>query len=209
MFKGRYVLLLMFVQSFEFIQTKQCNIPEDNEDIDWDKFPDEWYQVLHTNDAVMGKDVYGGQLQNFTKTSTGAKTVVTELHKNSPPQTFIASWREKGAGIYRLEKSDESAAIASQSLTPEGGTSEDAVKLEHALFDGDILILNDEKNYLIFVFCSPSDEWVVWVLFPTMKPTIHQVTLMWNKLMAKGINVQLHLAEVVKHPEIFMGFTKS
>ncbi|XP_077974373.1 uncharacterized protein LOC144430340 [Styela clava] len=204
--RGRYILLLMLVQSFEFIQTKQCNIPEDNEDIDWDQVTDDWYEVLHTNDPVMTNNVYGTKLWNFTKTSTEVRAVVTELHKNSSPQTYAALWRKKGTGVYKLAKSSEQAALASQTLTPDGGTSEDAMKLDLALFNADILILSDEKNYIIYAFCSPSDEWVVWVVFPTMNPTIKQLTLMWNKLMEKGINVQLHLAEAVEHPEIFKRF---
>ncbi|XP_077974449.1 uncharacterized protein LOC144430394 [Styela clava] len=203
---NRYILLLMFVRSFEFIQAKQCNIPEDDEDIDWNNFPDDWYLVLHTDDPVMDKSVFGAKLQNFTKTSTGMVKTVTELHKGSPPRTFPVHYNKKKAGIYRLEKSDEPAMIASQSLTPEGRTSEDTIKFDDALLNSDVLILSDEKNYQINVFCINSDEWVVRVVFPTMNPTINQLTLMWNKLMEKGINVQLHLLESVKHPENFMGF---
>nr|XP_039252819.1 uncharacterized protein LOC120330065 isoform X3 [Styela clava] len=179
--RGRYILLLMLVQSFEFIQTKQCNIPEVNEDIDWDNFSEAWYEVLHTFDPVMDKDVFGAKLHNFTKTSTGMNLIVTELHKNSPPQTYAVHHTRKKAGIYRAANNDEPAIKASQSLTPEGGRSEDAAKI---------------------------DEWVVWVAFPSMNPTIQQLTLMWNKLMEKQINVQLYLSESVKHPENFMGFNR-
>ncbi|XP_077975000.1 uncharacterized protein LOC144430788 [Styela clava] len=206
--RGRYILLLMLVQSFEFIQTKQCNIPEDNEDIDWDNFPEAWYEVLHTFDPVMDKDVFGAKVHNFTKTSTGVNLIVTELHKNFPPQTFVVHDTRKKAGIYRLAQNDEPALEASQTLTPEGGRSGNAAKIDDALFSGDLLISSDEENYIIYAFCSYADEWVVWVFFPSMNPTIQQLTLMWNKLMEKGINVQLYLSESVKHSENFMGFNR-
>nr|XP_039252815.1 uncharacterized protein LOC120330064 isoform X2 [Styela clava] len=198
----------MFVRSFESIQTKQCKIPEDNEDIDWDNFPNAWYEVLHTFDPVMDKDVFGAKLHNFTKTSTGVQKMVTELHKNSPSQTFTVHYTKKEAGIYRLAKDDEPSFQASQSLTPEGRRSEDAAKIDDALLNGNLLISSDEENYIIYAFCSYSDEWVVWVVFPSMNPTIQQLTLMWNKLMESGINVQLHLYESVEHPEKYMGFDR-
>ncbi|XP_077975083.1 uncharacterized protein LOC120330070 [Styela clava] len=81
--RGRFTLLLLLIQSFEFIQTKHCKIPEDNEDIDWDKFSGDWNQVLNTNDAVMGKDVGGAKQQNFTETRTGASVMITEPHEKS------------------------------------------------------------------------------------------------------------------------------
>ncbi|XP_039252820.2 uncharacterized protein LOC120330066 [Styela clava] len=204
--KIMYISLLMIVLSFDFIKTERCRIPEENEEIDIDKSPNTWYMVLHTNDPVMGKDVSGSRLHNFTKTSTGLNMVATEIHKNSPPQTMLVHWTKQRAGVYRLDKSDEPVVQASHALMPEGGTSEDAEKLAHAQFIGDNLFVSDEENYVINAFCGPSDEWVVWVVFPTMNPTIKQLTLMWNKLMEKGINVQLHLAEAVEHPEMFMGF---
>ncbi|XP_039252813.2 uncharacterized protein LOC120330064 [Styela clava] len=205
---SRHILLLMLVQSFEFIQTKQCNIPEDNEDIDWNNFSGAWYGVLHTFDPVMDKDIFGAKLHNFTKTSTGMSMIVTELHKNFPPQTYAVHYTEKKAGIYRLAQNDELALEASHTLTPEGGRSEDAAKIDDALLNGDLLISSDEENYMIYAFCSYSDEWVVWVAFPSMNPTIQQLTLMWNKLMESEINVQLHLYESVEHPENFMGFDR-
>ncbi|XP_077975037.1 uncharacterized protein LOC120330065 isoform X3 [Styela clava] len=125
-----------------------------------------------------------------------------------PSQTYAVHHTRKKAGIYRAAKNDEPAIKASQSLTPEGGRSEDAAKIDDALFSGDFLILSDEENYMINAFCSYADEWVVWVAFPSMNPTIQQLTLMWNKLMEKQINVQLYLSESVKHPENFMGFNR-
>nr|XP_039253331.1 uncharacterized protein LOC120330436 [Styela clava] len=191
--------------SFEINQAEQCKISENVGEIDWDKFPDAWYEVLHTNDPVMGKDVGGVKLRNFTRTRTGVSMMITELHQNSHSQTMTVHLITKRAGVYEPKKSDESAVLTSHTLTPKGGRSEDAAKIDYAMFNGDVLILSDEKNYLINVFCSLSDEWVVWAGFPTMNPTIPQVTMMWNELMEKGINVQLHLAEAVEHPENFMG----
>nr|XP_039252823.1 uncharacterized protein LOC120330069 [Styela clava] len=196
---SRYILLLMLVQSFEFIQTKQCNIPEDNEDIDWDKLHDDWYDGL-TDDAGMTTDFLGGKLENFTKTSTGVQYVIIELNKNSPARTTSLHMTKQRAGVYRPEKSEEAAVLALEALKPDGSINEKAMKIDEALFGGDILILSDEKNYMIHAFCSLEDEWVVWATFPTLNPTIQQISLMWNKLIEKGIIVQLYPYETVGHP---------
>ncbi|XP_077971097.1 uncharacterized protein LOC120346743 isoform X2 [Styela clava] len=196
-----FISLLMLAISIEINQAKECKIPENNEDIDWDKVKDDWYMVLHTNDEVMKKDVIGVRLRNISKTNEGMRMVITELHENSPPQTFTIESSKRRDGVYYGKKSEEPAVLASHTLTPDGRTNNKAKKIDDALFDGDNLVLCDEKNYLVYAFCSLSDEWVVWVAFPSLNPTIHQISLMWNKLIEKGIIVQLYPSKTVEHPE--------
>nr|XP_039272496.1 uncharacterized protein LOC120346749 [Styela clava] len=174
-----FISLLMLAISIEINQAKECKIPENNEDIDWDKVKDDWYMVLHTNDEVMKRDVIGVRLRNISNTNEGMGMVITELHENSPPQTFTIESSKRRDGVYYGKKSEDDA-----------------------LFNGDILALCDEKNYLVYAFCSLSDEWVVWAEFPTLNPTIHQISLMWNKLIEKGIIVQLYPSKTVEHPEL-------
>ncbi|XP_039252821.2 uncharacterized protein LOC120330067 [Styela clava] len=200
--KKMCIPLLMFVISFKINHANECKIPENNEDIDWDKVENEWYLVLHTNDEVMKKNVIGAKLWNFTNTNEEIQLLITDLHKNSPPQTFTRNWIKQRAGVYREEMSRKPAVLASHTLTPDGGTNENAKRIDDALFNDDSLILCDEKNYMVHAFCSFSDEWIVWVTFPTLNPTIRQISLMWNKLIEKGIIVQLYPSKTVEHPEL-------
>nr|XP_039253333.1 uncharacterized protein LOC120330437 [Styela clava] len=227
------ISLLMLGISIEINLAKECKIPENNEDIDWDKVKNDWYLVLHTNDEVMNEDVIGAKLQNFSNTNEGMQMVVTNLHENSPPQTFTIDRTKRIDGVYYGMKSEKPAVLASHTLTQDGGTNNNAKKIDDALFNGDILVLYDKKNYLVHAFCSLSgilghfsfsfndnlfsaaliehtikgirltqDEWVVWSAFPTLNPTIHQISSMWNKLIEKGIIVQLYPSKIVEHPEL-------
>ncbi|XP_077971098.1 uncharacterized protein LOC120346750 isoform X1 [Styela clava] len=196
------ISLLMLAIGIEINQAKKCKIPENNEDIDWDKVKNDWYLVLHTNDEIMKEDVIGVRLRNISNTNEGMRMVHTDLHENSPPQTFTSHTTKRRDGVYYGEMSEEPAALASHTLTPDGGTNDKAKKIDDALFNGDILALCDEKNFLVNAFCSLSDEWVVWVAFPTLNPTIHQISLMWNKLIEKGIIVQLYPSKTVENPEL-------
>nr|XP_039272491.1 uncharacterized protein LOC120346743 [Styela clava] len=195
------ISLLMLAIGIKINQAKECKIPENNEDIGWDKVKNDWYQGLHTNDEVMKKDVIGAKFRNFSNTNEGMRIVVIDLHENSSPQTLTFDFTKRRDGVYFAEKSEEPAVLASHTLTPDGRTNNKAKKIDDALFDGDILVLCDEKNYLVYAFCSLSDEWVVWVAFPSLNPTIHQISLMWNKLIEKGIIVQLYPSKTVEHPE--------
>ncbi|XP_039252589.2 uncharacterized protein LOC120329864 [Styela clava] len=196
------ISLLMLVISIEINLAKECKISENNEDIDWDKVKNDWYLVLHTNDEVMNEDVIGTKLQNFSNTNEGMQMVVTNLHENSPPQTFTIDRTKRIDGVYYGIKSEKPAVLASHTLTQDGGTNNNAKKIDDALFNGDNLILYDKKNYLVHAFCSLSGEWVVWSAFPTLNPTIHQISSMWNKLIEKGIIVQLYPSKIVEHPEL-------
>nr|XP_039252704.1 uncharacterized protein LOC120329963 isoform X2 [Styela clava] len=169
------ISLLMLVISIEINLAKECKIPENNEDIHWDKVKNDWYLVLHTNDEVMNEDVIGAKLQNFSNTNEGMQMVVTNLHENSPPQTFTIDWTKRIDGVYYGIKSEKPAVLASHTLTQDGGTNNNAKKI---------------------------GEWVVWSAFPTLNPTIHQISSMWNKLIEKGIIVQLYPSKTVEHPEL-------
>nr|XP_039272497.1 uncharacterized protein LOC120346750 [Styela clava] len=123
------ISLLMLAIGIEINQAKKCKIPENNEDIDWDKVKNDWYLVLHTNDEIMKEDVIGVRLRNISNTNEGMRMVHTDLHENSPPQTFTSHTTKRRDGVYYGEKSEEPAALASHTLTPDGGTNDKAKKI--------------------------------------------------------------------------------
>ncbi|XP_039265294.2 uncharacterized protein LOC120340959 isoform X1 [Styela clava] len=161
-----------------------CTLPEQRQNIDWNKFSGDWYEILHH--LAYSEYNFPCALTNDIHSSPGGMACTTTLYNPSTNWTVripLHIYRNNDDSYREYFSPGNVVKKARQSIVEiEVGNQEE----NGGVYTEEMALYTDYKNYLLGVLCDKEGRQNIWIDSPNSTPTAADVLRIRNKLVQIG-----------------------